>query len=415
MLLSDFISAILSLWWIYTPILLFVFFKTFWMMYVQRQFVIKLKWVLLEIRIPKEVMKTPKSAEQIFSGIAGTQTAGNLIDQMIRGRVQEWFSFEIVGRGGYIHFYVYTQRMFRNLIESNVYAQYPEAEISEAEDYTKELNVEGLGKEFNVWGTELKLTKPDAYPVRTYTYFDYTPATKEEKIVDPLASLTEIMSGLKPGEQIWIQVLAMPLDDSWKKSGEALIQSLLNRKPTPKSSFLGKIVGGIGSLFSALLAPPSTDKKDAGSAKTSKSLFEFSPGEQETIKAIEDNISKLGFATKIRWLYLGKNEVFDKPKISSIFGAFKQYNSLTLNGFMPDNKTKTKIDYLMIKRREMYRKRKLFKDYVSRAFPPNFFIFNTEELASVYHFPGISVQAPTLPRIEAKKGTPPSTLPVVEE
>lgn len=395
------------------PPLLFVFFKTFWMMYVQTQFVRSLKWVLLEIRIPKEVIKTPKAAEQIFVGLQGTQSGGNLIDKMIKGRVQEWFSFEIVGRDGFVFFYVHTQVQFRNLIEANIYAQYPEAEINEAQDYASEFTVDRIGKDFDLWGSELALAKPDAYPIRTYTYFDFDPSTEMEKAIDPLSSLTEIMSSLKPGEQIWFQVLVLPVDDTWKTKGEQLVQKLMGRKEKPaKPSIFSSMLSGIGYFIDALSAPPQPSKSET--KEDSASLLRLSPGEQEVVRAVENNISKLGFATRIRWIYIAKKDVFTKPRVSAVWGAIKQFNSLNLNSFKPDNKTKTKIDYIMIQRREMYRKRFILNNYKFRSFTANPFILNTEELASVYHFPGTAVLTPTLPRIEAKRGTPPPTLPTLD-
>lgn len=410
---SDLVQSMSSLWWIVLPPLLFTFFKTFWMIYVQNEYLNKVSWILLEIKIPREVVKTPKSAEQIFVGIQGAETKGNLVDRMIRGRVQEWFNFEIVGKDGYVYFYVHTQAQFRNLIEANVYAQYSEAEINESEDYTQGFEVDRIGKDFDMWGTELSLTKPDPYPIRTYSYFDYDPATDVERAIDPLSSLTEVMSSLKPGEQIWFQLLVRPVDDTWKKRGEELVQKLMNRKPKAKASILGLIAGFLGAFINALSAPPAPAvKSDSKEEKTT--LMHLTPGEQEAIKAIDNNISKLGFASKIRWIYLARKDVFTKPRVAAIFGSIKQFNSLNLNGFKPDNRTKTKIDYLMIKKREMYRKRWLLDSYKKRRFPENTYVLNTEELATVYHFPGTSVLTPTLPRVEAKRGTPPPTLPFIE-
>jgi hypothetical protein len=40
------------------------------------------------------------------------------------------------------------------------------------------------------------------------------------------------------------------------------------------------------------------------------------------------------------------------------------------------------------------------------------FVLNTEELATIYHFPGRVAETPTFGRIEAKKGEPPSNLPI---
>lgn len=410
--LSDLIQLMLSVWWIVLPPMLFIFFKTFWKWYITDQYLKKLKWVLLEIKIPREVIKTPKSAEQIFVGIQGTQSAGNLIDQLVRGRVQEWFSFEIVSKNGYVFFYIYTQVHFRNLIEANVYTQYPEAEIIEAEDYTQSYSVNAIEKEIDLWGTEMMLAKPNPYPIRTYSYFDFDSATEVEKAIDPLGSLTEIMGSLKPGEEIWFQVLIMPLDDSWKASGEELVQKLMNRKTKGGGiSLFGSALNMFSYFVQALNAPPESKIETKEEKST---LLHLSPGEQEVVKGVENKLSKLGFATKIRWMYIAKKEAFTKPRISAVFGSIKQFNSLNLNSLKPDNRTRTKIDYLMIRKRELYRKRLLLHTYKNRSFPPNTFILNTEELASVYHFPGTAVSTPTLSRVEAKRGTPPPTLPTME-
>lgn len=39
-------------------------------------------------------------------------------------------------------------------------------------------------------------------------------------------------------------------------------------------------------------------------------------------------------------------------------------------------------------------------------------LLNTEELATVFHFPMKSVLTPELPKVEAKRGGPPTRLPV---
>jgi len=40
------------------------------------------------------------------------------------------------------------------------------------------------------------------------------------------------------------------------------------------------------------------------------------------------------------------------------------------------------------------------------------FIMNTEELATIYHFPGEVSKTPSLSRISAKKAEPPTNLPI---
>jgi hypothetical protein len=41
-------------------------------------------------------------------------------------------------------------------------------------------------------------------------------------------------------------------------------------------------------------------------------------------------------------------------------------------------------------------------------------IFNTEEIATLYHFPLASIKTAPVERIDIKKGQPPANLPIME-
>jgi hypothetical protein len=43
---------------------------------------------------------------------------------------------------------------------------------------------------------------------------------------------------------------------------------------------------------------------------------------------------------------------------------------------------------------------------------PNLFVLSVEELASLYHFPGMVSETPSFKRIESKIAKPPSNLPI---
>ena len=205
------LKIFLEYWWFIPPVALFFIFRGLQLDYVRTKYINSLKWILLEIKIPKEVVKTPKAMEQIFAGLHGTEGAPNFVEKWFKGEVPDWFSLEIIGKGGDVHFLIRTLENYRNLVEAQIYAQYPDAEIAEVEDYINILPKKIPSDDYDIWGTELLLTKEDAYPIRTYLYF--FEAAKEEERIDPLASLSEILSSLSSDEHIWIQILISATDD----------------------------------------------------------------------------------------------------------------------------------------------------------------------------------------------------------
>ncbi len=415
------LNIILEYWWIIAPVALFFIFKELWLDYVRTKYIDSLKWTILEIKIPKEVQKTPKAMEQIFAGFLGIDKTPNFVEKWFKGQLNGWFSLEIIGKGGKIHFLIRTLEKFRNLVEAQIYAQYPDAEIAEVEDYTADLPSKIPSKDYDAWGTEIILAKEDAYPIRTYPYF--FEEAKEEERVDPLASLFEILSNITPDEHIWVQVLISPADEKWKEKGEKLVEKLIGRKVsrTKQGIILEEVHGWLDAVRETLhdlfFGPAKDEKGRIQENKLLESLMLYlSPGQREVVSAIEKNIAKLGFNTLIRFVYWSRADVFTKTNSSAVIGAFKQFNTLNLNGFKPNNKTKTYIDYFFKKRREFYRKVKILNNYKKRYFPhrrffSRGFVLNIEELASIYHVPGKIVEAPTMPRIEAKKGGPPPGLP----
>ena len=59
----------------------------------------------------------------------------------------------------------------------------------------------------------------------------------------------------------------------------------------------------------------------------------------------------------------------------------------------------------------------MFDAYVNRSafykpYKRKTIVLNTEELATIYHFPRQRCPTPSLARIESKKGEPPAGLPV---
>lgn len=400
-------DLIMQFWWTITPVVLFLILLYLWMYYIQLHYEANKSWVLLEIKLPREVLKTPKAMEQVFAALHGVRSELNLIEKYIDGETQERFSFEIVGINGATHFYIRTNSKFRNLLEAQIYAQYPEAEINEVGEYTSAIPPDIPNKEYDIWGTELILVKQDAYPIKTYVQFE---DPKEEKRIDPLSSCTELLSKLEQGAQIWIQFIVSPASFDWHKEGEALVSKILGKKEVKPKGMFGDIGETMKPLFSLKIdaSPPQVQRSEPASK-----MMYLSPGERETVEAIEKNISKFGFSATIRILYIARHEVFTKANVAGILGTFRQFGASHLNSFKPNSNKTPSVDYLFKKTRNFARKRSLFRNYKIRKLDLHPFILNTEELATIYHFPGKMVApAPFMQRVEAKKGEPPSGLPM---
>jgi hypothetical protein len=158
-----------------------------------------------------------------------------------------------------------------------------------------------------------------------------------------------------------------------------------------------------------------TSLEEAAKAEEQPVEFRLTPGQKDTLKALESNISKPMFQTKMRHVYLGKKEHFSKATgVSAFIGGIKQFNDLALNSMVPDDHSKTYASYLMVESRTRYRQRRLFRRYITRDSDPvgNRFLFSSEELATVFHLPDMQVLAPALSRVESKRGGAPSNLPV---
>lgn len=96
------------------------------------------KKVLLEIKMPKEVLKPLKSMEQVFSAIWGNVfDPPDWFEYWFEGKDLDTVQLEMASLGGEPHLYVRCSEFRRNAVESSIYSQYPEAEISAVDDYTK--------------------------------------------------------------------------------------------------------------------------------------------------------------------------------------------------------------------------------------------------------------------------------------
>lgn len=392
-------------WWLYLPPLFFFAWLLSFETYNRLNYLASLEWVLLEIRVPREVNKSPKGMEQVFAALFGIFLGPvRWQDKFFKGKVPDWFSFEIAGTGGEIHFYVRTQTKYRNLVESQIYAQYPDAELVEAEDYLTALPPFLPNDEYDLWGGEEILSREDAYPIRTYPEFEEKGTGPDiVKRIDPIASLAETIATLEYKEYISVQLLFRPAGDEWVKKGQAVVDKLMGKKAKVQEDWLSKAVFSIDALLPGGSPAEKEERKEHE---------QLSPGKQEVLKAVERSFTKLGFESGIRLVYIFPKNMFHITHLAAMNGAFKQFASPSLNSFKLNKLTTPPIRGFLYKQKAYRRKVFMYRKLRDRLFVKKPIILTTEELATVYHFPDVSVKSPLLPRVEAKKGEPPAGLPI---
>lgn len=399
-------------WFIILPPLFYFLFKLLWMYHINTEYWLKLDWVLLEIVPPKDIEKSPKPMESLFAGMSGTEKTMSVIDEYIDGAFPDSFSLELVGDGGDVHFYIRTMKKYRHLVEGHLYAQYPDVVIKEVPDYVKDVPKIIPNSQWDLWGADIAFTRKEmGYPIRTYQQFE---ESVTGKMIDPLAGLVEMMGKLGPGQKIWLQWVIAATPPTWAAKEGRLLMDKLKGKEAKKENILERMWGDLMDVITNLFAALSGEVEFAKKEKKSEEPLDLrlTPGERDIMKAVEENLGKIQFSTKGRYLVLGRKENFDKTFVSAFTGGLKQFGDDNLNGFKPDGDSKTSITYWFVKPRLRYRQRKIFRRYRNRSRDGVKIIMSTEELATVFHLPDMNVMAPSISRVEAKRGGAPSNLPI---
>jgi len=405
---SEMFSQMLRDAWISAPIwvplaLILVWFDL-WLSYKRREWIKAQDSVLLEIKIPREMFKSPLAMEMFLNSLY-SPSVGNLLDVYLKGRVRAWFSLEIVSIDGQVRFFIWAFKNLKSRIEAQLYAQFPNITVHEVPDYT--LGVHRDPEKIKLgWFGQFVLTKADAYPIKTYIDYGLDKDAKEEYKHDPIVPMLEFLGSLKKGEQAWIQILIQ------SHTKEGLKYGRIFTKPDWKTGIEKEIKEIVKK---AVMKPDSEDAKQP-------TMLNLSKGQQEVVAAIERSASKYPFETTIRAVYFAEKDIFNSANNGGLLGSFLQFNSQTLNGFKPGFDSSYDYPWQDFRgARKKHNEERLLEAYKRRAFfntpfrhfKTKPFILTTEELATIFHFPSHVVAAtPTLERIPSKRAEAPSNLPI---
>lgn len=405
-----------------------------WVHYIQQDFISGIEFVLLEIIPPRDVLRSPKAMELFLTNALYQFSFKGGKEEYWQGAVWFWFSLELVSIEGQVHFYIRTPSRLQGLIETQMYAQYPQSQVKVAEDYTLAVDEITAKSAWKAWGCEFGLEKPEAYPIKTYIDFGLDKDPKEEYKVDPISPVIELFGSLQKGEQMWLQIIVTPSKKMYHTHGTwfgyhdwvAEARKSIDKLLAPYSSYKDAKTHediGIGRSRVEVRVPAFLDR---------------------AVKAMSAKTSKIGFETGIRLCYVAKKEAFQMNSRRNVRLIFRQYTAPDVNGLTRINSTQgdayggiftlpdSKIMHLADRIVHEYRERSffhlplrhhLFSQHafymhwpMSRLFLAykhhQTFVLNTEELATLWHFPGQILKVPTLTRIESKEASPPPNLPI---
>jgi hypothetical protein len=413
---------------IWAPIFLMYLAFELWHHFVTERFILGMRWTVFEVQVPRDVEKTPMAMELIFSNAFYHASAKGIWETWIQGAPHFWFSLEIAGIDGNVHFFVRTPSRIRDLVETQIYAQYPQSKVREVEDYTLFVPYDAPGKDWYVWGCEFALEKHDAYPIRTYKDYGLDkPSDKEQQKIDPLTPTIEYLGSLKKGQQIWLQHVIRPSKKTYHTHGTRFghhgwveeANNQIDVESAPFRRYLEYMPGDKEQLRPVVALPAAVENR---------------------VRKMAEKTQKLGFDVGIRVVVvcdakLCTQEEFDGLR-RSVRLLFRQFNNPDGNSLLRINATQfdapwadpAGIALWKMKNRMLnwFRLRVFFHPplwysfnypkFISMFFIPSgrpqIFVLNVEELATLFHFPGQVSQAPSFRRIDSRVAKPPANLPI---
>ncbi len=318
-------------------------------------------------REPQDVKELIALAEQFFASFSSLYDSG--LERLLYG--QDVLSFEFVVKDGLISFFVSVPSAYRELTERQLHSFYPHAEIIPSTEFRM------MPESAHVAGMEIRTTKPPELPIRTYKQLES----------DPLNALTNAFSKLPKGMNAGFQLLIRPTSGQWRDRTVSAAKRIAEGKSV-QSSPLNSFVQG---LLNAFRSGRSEDKKETEPVR-------LSPIQEAQMKFIQEKGSKVGFEAQARVLVVSQHSLQEsKIALGTIASALGQYTA-------PETNSLTKsIDT----------SRHFATSYILRRFRPSgkTMILNTEELASLYHFPNEFTDTPNIAWLSARTLPPPANLP----
>jgi hypothetical protein len=210
--------------------------------------------------------------------------------------------------------------------------------------------------EFNIFSeggkvafAALKLSEQTIFPIKTY----------KDLPTDGLSLLTSALSKMGDGEGAIVQLVLEPAGAGWQHQGSSFVASTKRKESDPQ-----------------------------------KASYNNDP---KKLDSIETKASKPGFVTSLRIVVSAKDITSANSHLANIVGAFAQFTGPN-NGF---------------KKARIWFHQLFMIDFIYRYIPlfhRNTSVLNSEELATIFHFPNKTVETHHISWLKAKSAPAPSNI-----
>ena len=134
---------------------------------------------------------------------------------------------------GLIHFYVAMPEKLRGFVEEQIHANYPHADIEEAEDYNIFTPTGAIA------GAWMVFKRPTYFPIKTY----------QKQEIDPLSNITNALATIAAPDGAAIQLVVRAAPSKWRKLAVKIASNMQQGKSLIEATQKAK--GGLGEFARA--------------------------------------------------------------------------------------------------------------------------------------------------------------------
>jgi len=373
----------------------FIIILTFWFLRKLRErkrINLAFNYILLLVEIPNYSLVQLTSQEPKLKIIEEISNFENFLATLTKVKNPVVFEVALPHVGEEIFFFVAVSRKDLEYVKKMIKSFWP-------------------GSETVIYRTDYNVFNPDGYSLATLVKLKnhyYLPLRTYQQIaqsnIDPFDAFLGAYNKLsRVGEGLAYQLILQPLSSSANKSIFEKIKGLREGKKLEevmKGSSWGDVFKEtVGELFSPQAITETVFMTEKSKKEKEEEKVKPKPIEEITIKLLEQKATKPLFKVNIRLISSSFDEINAERILTSLESAFLQFNNPPFN----------EISLVKPKRNKL---KKIFYEFAFRLFnEKEAVILNTEEIASIFHFPISYNKNPLIHWLKARSAPPPPNLP----